>query len=95
MGKEFAGTYRLDQYMRELVTVHGRQRLAKITLPQIEWCKVIDLCNRHGITAATMHPDFYGAAKATKIALAVSSKSKISGCSDVQITRSPALRNRG
>jgi len=29
--------------------------------------KIIDLCERNGITAATLFPDFYGAARATAV----------------------------
>jgi hypothetical protein len=92
MGTGFDGTHLLDEHMRSLVTVHGKQRLIKITLPQSECYKVMDLCSKHSITAATLHPDFYGAAKATQIALAITSRCAVSDCSDVQINKSPAYR---
>lgn len=91
LGKEFEGTHLLDEHMRKLVTVRGKQRLIKVTLPQTECCKVIDLCSKYGLTAATLYPDFYGAAKATRIALAVTSKCEVSDCSDVLIRKRPAL----
>jgi len=94
MRQGFEGTHLLDEHMRNLVTVQGRQRLIKITLPQSECYKVMDLCSKYRVTAATLHPDFYGAAKATRIALAITSKSEISDCSDVKINKEPALRNR-
>ncbi|MDR3549069.1 MAG: FRG domain-containing protein [Candidatus Pacebacteria bacterium] len=95
IGQNFEGTPLLDEHMRNLVTVNGKQRLIKITLPQSECLKVIDLCSKYSVTAATLHPDFYGAAKATRIALAVTSKSTISDYSDVQIVKQPALRVTG
>lgn len=70
-GEEFEGSHLLDEHMKSLVTVKGVQRLVKITLPQSECYKVMDLCNKYSVTAATLYPDFYGAAKATKIALAI------------------------
>jgi hypothetical protein len=94
VAKEFEGTHLLDEHMRNLVTVRGKQRLIKITLPQSECYKVMDLCGKYGVTAATLHPDFYGAAKATRIALAVTAKCEISDCSDVQARKQPAFRNR-
>jgi hypothetical protein len=92
MGQPFQKTHLLDKHLEDLVTVQGKQRLAKITVPQSECLKVLDLCNKFGLTAATLHPDYYGAAKATKIALAVTAKSKTSCCSDVKITKSPSVR---
>jgi hypothetical protein len=92
MGSGFEGTHLLDEHMKALGTVHGKQRLIKITLPQSECLKVMDLCSKHSISAATLQPDFYGAARATQIALAVTSKCTISDCSDVQIRRQPAMR---
>ena len=38
--------------------------------PILEAPKVIDLCERYGVTAAALYPDFYGAAKATLDSLA-------------------------
>ncbi|WP_058185588.1 FRG domain-containing protein [Terracidiphilus gabretensis] len=92
MGKGFEGTHLLDQHVRNLVTVHGKQRLIKITLPQSECFKIMDLCSKHSVTAATLHPDFYGAAKATQIDLAVTSKCTISDGSDVKIKKQSALK---
>lgn len=93
MGRGFEGTHLLDEHMKTLVTVHGKQRLTKITLPQSECSKVMDLCSKHGVTAATLHPDFYGAAKATQIALAITSACTVSDCSDALITKQPAFRS--
>ena len=93
MGGGFEGTHLLDEHMKNLVTVHGKQRLIKITLPQGECSKVMDLCSKHGVTAATLYPDFYGAAKATQIALAITSRCATSDCSDALITKQPAFRS--
>jgi len=91
MGMDFENTPLLDEYMKSQVTVQGRQRLVKISLPQKECYKIVDLCSMYGITAATLQPDFYGAAKATQIALAVTSKSQDSECRDVKVVKSPAI----
>jgi len=93
LGQRFEGTHLLDEHMNNLVTVRGKQRLIKITLPQSECCKILDLCSKHGVTAATLHPDFYGAAKATRISLAVTSRCEISDCSDVKINKQPTARS--
>jgi FRG domain len=95
MGKGFEGTHLLDEHMSNLVTVHGKQRLTKITLPQSECFKIMDLCTKHSLTAATLFPGSYGAAKATQIALAMTSKCTISDCSDVKITKQPAFKTGG
>lgn len=50
--------------------------LAKVTLPVQEAPKIIDLCERYGVTAATLFPGFSGAAKATEESLACLSKSE-------------------
>jgi hypothetical protein len=60
-GQPFVGKRCLDDY----VISCGSRGLAKITLPTTEAPKAIDLCERYGVTAATLYPDFYGAAKAT------------------------------
>ena len=92
-GQRFEGTHLLDEHLEKLVTVRGKQRLTKITLPQSECCKILDLCSKLGMTAATLHPDFYGAAKATTISLAVTSRCEISDCSDVKINKQSAHRS--
>jgi hypothetical protein len=92
LGEGFEGTHLLDEHLRNLVTVQGKQRLIKITLPQKECLKVMHLCSKHSITAATLQPDFYGAAKATQIALAITSKCELSDGSDVLIKKQPALK---
>ncbi len=65
-GQPFEGSHYLDDY----VISCGSRDLAKITLPTREAPKIIDLCERHGVTAATLYPDFYGAAKATRDSMA-------------------------
>ncbi len=65
-GKPFTGAHCLNDYVASC----GSQDLAKITLPVLEAPRIIDLCERHSVTAATLYPDFYGAAKATLDSLA-------------------------
>jgi len=60
-GEPFTGPECLDDY----VASSSSSPLIKITLPLTEAPKIIDLCERHGITQATLFPDFYGAARAT------------------------------
>ncbi len=60
-GAAFEGPDSLCDY----IVSTGSNSLMKITLPASEATKIIDLCERHGISAATLFPDFYGAARAT------------------------------
>ncbi len=62
-GSAFEGPENLCDYAEAI----GSKSLAKITLPVSEAPKIIDLCERNGITAATLFPDFYGAARATAV----------------------------
>ena len=62
-GSAFEGPENLCDYAAAM----GSRSLAKITLPVLEAPKIIDLCERNGITAATLFPDFYGAARATAV----------------------------
>lgn len=64
--------------------------LAKVTLPVQEAPKVIDLCERFGVTAATLFPGFAGAAKATQESLACLSKSEWSDSRDIRAQTLPA-----
>jgi hypothetical protein len=59
----FEGPESLCDYIDE----SSSASLAQITLPVTEATKIIDLCERYGITAASLFPDFYGAAKSTMI----------------------------
>jgi hypothetical protein len=96
MAQPFEGDHRLDGHMRILdsqfngMRARGSQVLAKVTLPSNEAPKVIDLCKRHGITAATLQPDFYGAAKATREYLKCWSMSKYWDGRDIHIESLPA-----
>jgi len=65
IGVPFEGEHCLDDHIRSLES----DALVKITLPLTEATKIIDLCEKHGITMATLKPDFYGAAQATRIRL--------------------------
>lgn len=69
-GKSFAGPQCLAEYIQSC----GRHDLVKISLPIVEAPKVIDLCERHGVTAAVLFPDFRGAAQATLDYLACSAR---------------------
>jgi hypothetical protein len=57
----FEGTVDLDGYLV------GRPEcpLVKVTLAVAEAAAVILLCEKYGVTAATLFPDYYGAAKAS------------------------------
>lgn len=58
-GQGFQGTALLDEYFMNQATCP----LAKVTLPLEDAPYVIDLCAKYGVTAATMFPDYYGAAR--------------------------------
>jgi hypothetical protein len=73
-GSVFAQPEELCDYVVE----SGSKSLAKITLPVSEAPKIIDLCERNGITAATLFPDFYGAARATAVQQACWAKTESS-----------------
>jgi hypothetical protein len=84
-GKPFEGSHCLDDY---IVSCKNHD-LAKITLPVREAPKIIDLCERHGVTAATLYPDFYGPAKATLVSMACWSRSEWSDGQDIRIQTLP------
>jgi hypothetical protein len=86
-GEPFEGDHRLDHYMRS----PRNNSLAKVTLPFPEAVKLINLCERHGVTAATLEPNFYGAAKATLEKLNWSSRSDWSDGRDIQTARLPVF----
>ena len=67
----------------EYIESSGNASLGKVTLPVSEATKVIDLCERNGITAATLFPDFYGAAKSTLLQQACWSRSHWSSGQDI------------
>jgi hypothetical protein len=80
LGKPFEGPHCLDEYVKSC----GSHALVKITLPVSEAPKVIDLCERYGVTAATLYPDFYGAARATLDSLACWAKSEWTDGKDIR-----------
>jgi hypothetical protein len=80
LGKPFEGQHCLDDYVLSC----GSRHLAKITLPVSEAPKVIDLCERYGVTAATLYPDFYGAARATLDVLSCWAKSEWTDGKDIR-----------
>jgi hypothetical protein len=63
--------------------------LAKITLPVVQAPKIIDLCGKYGVTAAKLYPDFYGAAKATRVSLACLLRSEWTDGRDIRSQRLP------
>jgi hypothetical protein len=67
----------------------GSFGLAKVTVPNSEAAKVLDLCERYCISAATLFPDFYGAAKATLIEQSRRRKSSWSAGNDIQVSTVP------
>ena len=84
-GKPFEGPHCLNHYIESSKS----QDLAKITLPAQEAPKIIDLCERHGVTGATLFPDFYGAAKATRDNLACWLRSQWSDGRDIRAQTLP------
>jgi hypothetical protein len=85
MGKPFKEPHCLEDY----VVSCGSHSLAKVTLPILEAPKVIDLCERYGVTAATLYPDFYGAAKATLDSLACWERSEWTDGRDIRAQTLP------
>jgi len=59
-GQAFQGTVLLDEYFMS----QPECPLAKVTLPLAQAPALMELCAKYSITAATMFPDYYGAAKA-------------------------------
>jgi hypothetical protein len=84
-GNPFEGPHCLNHYVESCKS----QDLAKITLRVQEAPKIIDLCERHGVTAATLFPGFHGAAKATLEYLACWSRSEWSDGRDIRAQRRP------
>jgi len=56
------GSYLLDKYIEE--QPRPELFLLKVTAPVTEAVDILDLCKKYGVTAATIYPDTYGAAKA-------------------------------
>lgn len=86
-GASFEGTHCLNRYVES----HDREALIKITLPVQEAPKIIDLCQRCGVTGATLYPDFYGAARATRDSLKCWRKSEWTDGRDILAQTVPAL----
>jgi hypothetical protein len=86
-GGPFEGPQCIDDYMARC----RRYDLARITLPTAQASKVMDLCEKYGITAAKLYPDFYGAAKATLDSIARWSRSEWTDGRDVTSQRQPAF----
>jgi hypothetical protein len=86
-GKPFDGPECLCDY----AVSSGSNSLMKITLPLAEAPKIIDLCERHGITAAILFPDFYGAARATLDNQACWSRAEWTDGSDIRAKTTYAL----
>jgi hypothetical protein len=86
-GRAFEGPESLCDYAAEI----GSTSLAKVTLPVSEAPKIIDLCERHGITAATLFPDFYGAARATAINLACWARTEWTDGQDMRAKTTPVV----
>jgi hypothetical protein len=86
-GAPFEGTHCLNRYVQS----HEREALRKITLPLQEAPKIIDLCERYGVTGATLYPDFYGAARATRDSLKCWGKSEWTDNRDIRAQTLPAV----
>ncbi|VAW84344.1 hypothetical protein MNBD_GAMMA18-207 [hydrothermal vent metagenome] len=61
-GKLLEGVHLLDKYIEE--QPQPESFLLKVTVPVTEAVGILDLCKKYGVTAATIYPDTYGAAKA-------------------------------
>jgi len=59
-GSPFEGTTCLDEYLM----YKSNCPLIKVTAPVSEARGIMNLCYKYGVTAATIFPDYYGAAKA-------------------------------
>ena len=71
--------------------IGGEQDSPEITLPRAEAPKVLDLCERYGITAATLFPDFNGAARATIEEQRRRARSDWTDAHDMRAKTSPAF----
>ena len=76
----------------DYIAASGNKSLAKITLPVSEAPKIIDLCERHGITAATLFPDFYGAARAAAVHQACWARTEWTNGQDIRAKTNPVPR---
>lgn len=63
MGTPFRGEIALDMYF---AAQSLPPPLKKVTLPIAEAPDALNLCSLYGVTGATLFPDYYGAARATK-----------------------------
>lgn len=86
-GAPFEGTHCLNRYVES----RDQEALLKITLPVQEGPKIIDLCERYGVTGATLYPDFYGAARATRDSLKCLRKSGWTDGRDIRAQTLPAV----
>jgi hypothetical protein len=85
-GGPIGGDHCLDDYIARTQVDH----LAKITLPISESAKVLDLCRRYRVTAATLFPDYSGAVRATLEYFVRWSKTKYEDGRDIQAQSLPA-----
>lgn len=86
-GAPFEGTHRLNRYVES----RDRDALLKLTLSVQEAPKILDLCERYGATGATLYPDFYGAARATRDSLDCWKKSEWTDGRDIRAQTLPAV----
>ena len=84
-GAPFDGTHLLNRHIES----RKSDALVKITLSVQEAPKMIDLCERHGVTEATLFPDFYGAARATRVSLDCWKKSEWTDARDIRVRTLP------
>jgi len=80
-GMPFMGPACLSEYLQAC----GRYDLVKITVPNSEAPKIVDLCERHGVTAAVLFPDFRGAAQATLDYFACLARSQWADGRDIRV----------
>lgn len=60
--KPYEGTNNLEEYIAK--NHNANEYLKKVTVPMSECTAILKLCELYGVSAATIYPDAYGAAKA-------------------------------
>jgi hypothetical protein len=75
----------------EYAALLGSKSLLKVTVPASEAPKIIDLCEKYGISAATLFPTYIGAVQASLMYQARLSKAEWSDGQDIQVKTMPVF----
>jgi hypothetical protein len=78
-------------FRTRLRVLRAEREWSQAKLPVQEAPKIIDLCERYGVTGATLYPDFYGAARATRDSLICWSKSEWTDGRDIRTQTLPTV----